>query len=51
MGKFRRFYYRKYKNIWDFLGGATEGRRVQGEEHMYTCGRFILIFGKTNTIM
>ena len=21
------------------------------EEHMYTCGRFILIFGKTNTIM
>ena len=20
-------------------------------EHMYTCGRFILIFGKTNTIM
>ena len=21
------------------------------EEHMYTCGRFILIFGKTNTIL
>ena len=20
-------------------------------QHMYTCGRFILIFGKTNTIM
>ena len=20
-------------------------------EHVYTCGRFILIFGKTNTIM
>ena len=27
------------------------GRRVQDGEHMYTCGRFILIFGKTNTIM
>ena len=27
------------------------GRRVQDGKHMYTCGRFILIFGKTNTIM
>ena len=27
------------------------GRRVQDGEHMYTCGRFILIFGKTNTII
>ena len=27
------------------------GRRVQDGEHMYTCGRFILILGKTNTIM
>ena len=27
------------------------GRRVQDGEHMYTCGGFILIFGKTNTIM
>ena len=26
------------------------GRRVQDGEHMYTCGGFILIFGKTNTI-
>ena len=33
---------------WDREGG---GRRVQGGEHMYTCGGFILIFGKTNTIM
>ena len=31
--------------------GEGGGRRVQGGEHMYTCGRFILIFGKTNTIM
>ena len=27
------------------------GRRVQDGEHMYTCGGFILIFGKTNKIM
>ena len=34
-------------------GGRREeggGRRVQDGEHMYTCGGFILIFGKTNTI-
>ena len=27
------------------------GRWVQDGEHMYTCGGFILIFGKTNTVM
>ena len=27
------------------------GRRVQDGEHMYTCGGFILIFGKSNTVM
>ena len=27
--------------------GEVEGRRVQEGEHMYTCGGFILIFGKT----
>ena len=31
--------------------GEGGGRRVQGREHMYTCGRFISIFGKTNTIL
>ena len=31
--------------------GEGGGRRVQDGEHMYTCGGFILIFGKTNTIM
>ena len=31
--------------------GEGGGRRVQDGEHMYTCGRFILIFSKTNTIM
>ena len=30
--------------------GEGGGRRVQDREHMYTCGRFISIFGKTNTI-
>ena len=29
--------------------GEGGGRRGQDGEHMYTCGRFILIFSKTNT--
>ena len=33
---------------WNGEGG---GRRVQDGEHMCTCGGFILIFGKTNTVM
>ena len=34
-------------------GMVWGGRREEGAglEHMYTCGGFILIFGKTNTIM
>ena len=31
--------------------GEGGGRRVQDGEHMYAFGGFILIFGKTNTIM
>ena len=31
--------------------GEGEGRGVQDGEHMYTCGGFILIYGKTNTIL
>ena len=31
--------------------GEGGGKREQDGEHMYTCGGFILIFGKTNTIM
>ena len=31
--------------------GEGGGRRVQDGEHMYTGDGFILIFGKTNTIM
>ena len=33
------------------FSNATINFWVQDGEHMYTCGRFILIFGKTNTIM
>ena len=32
-------------------GMVWGGRRVQDGERMYTCGGFILIFGKTNTIL
>ena len=31
--------------------GEGKGRRVRDGEFMYACGGFILIFGKTNTIM
>ena len=31
--------------------GEGGGRRAQVGEHMYTCGGFISIFGKTNTIL
>ena len=31
--------------------GEGGGRRVQDGEHMYACDRFILIYGKTNTIL
>ena len=31
--------------------GEGGGRIVQDGEHMCTCGRFISIFGKTNTIL
>ena len=33
---------------WD---GEGDGRRVQDEEHMYSCGRFMSMYGKTNTIL
>ena len=48
--------YRKHINFvlkYDPEGwyGEGGGSRVQDGEHMYSCGGFILIFGKTNTIM
>ena len=33
---------------WD---GEGNGRRVQDGEHMYTRGRFMSMYGKTNTIL
>ena len=33
---------------WD---GDRGGRGVQGGEHVYTCGKFMLMYGKTNTIL
>ena len=32
---------------WDDPGG----RGVQDGEHVYTCGEFMLMYGKTNTIL
>ena len=32
-------------------GMVQGGRRVQDEEHVYTCGGFMLMDGKTNTIL
>ena len=31
--------------------GEGGGREVQDWEHMYTHGRFMLIYGKTNTVL
>ena len=31
--------------------GEGGGRRVQDGEHMYTCGGYMLMYGKTNTIL
>ena len=31
--------------------GEVGGRGVQDGEHVYTCGRFMLMYGKTNTTL
>ena len=39
---------------WDDLEGwygEGGGRGVQDGEHVYICGRFMLMYGKTNTIL
>ena len=48
-------------DAWGWCTGMTQrdgtgreeggGRRVQDGEHVYTCGGFMLIYGKTNTIL
>jgi len=44
----------RWPKYWDdpegWYGEGRE-RRVQDGEHVYTCGRFMLIYGKTNTIL
>ena len=35
-------------NGWD---GKRRGRGVQDGEHVYTCGKFMLIYGKNDTIL
>ena len=46
---FETLYSRAEREINSFKKGG--GRRVQDGEHRYTCGGFISIFGKTNTIL
>ena len=39
---------------WDDPEGGYRkggGRRVWDGEHVYTCGEFMLMYGKTNTIL
>ena len=31
--------------------GEGDGRQVQDWEHVYTCGRFMLMYGKTNIVL
>ena len=37
--------------MWMKLESIIQSEVSQKEKHMYTCGRFILIYGKTNTIL
>jgi len=46
-------------DAWGWCTGTTQrdgkgeagGRRVQDGKHMYACGGFISIYGRTNTIL
>ena len=48
-------------DAWGWCTGTTQrdgtgraegrGRRVQDGEHVYICGGFMLIYGKSNTIL
>ena len=46
--KFSRLVHRDDPEGW---GGEGGGRRVQDGEHIYTHGRFMSMYGKTNTIL
>ena len=43
------FKIKTYDNVLTVWSGG--GRGVQDGEHVYTCGRFMLLYGKTNTIL
>ena len=49
----RIFTFKTLKSPGNSVNGFPRGSagRVQDGEHMYTCGGFISIFGKTNTIL
>ena len=51
--KMRIFTFKTLKSPGNSVNGFPRGSagRVQDGEHMYTCGGFISIFGKTNTIL
>jgi len=42
---------RNFKNSLEGWYGEGGGRGVQDGEHMYTRGGFMLMYGKTNTIL
>ena len=42
---------RKTRNDPEEWYGEGRGRRVQNGEQVYTCGGFMLMYGKTNTIL
>ena len=45
----------RIQDAWGWCTGMTQrdgmGREVQDWEHVYTRGRFMLMYGKTNTIL
>ena len=46
--KYQTIVYMYHREGWYREGG---GRRVQDGDHVYTCGRFLLIYGETSTIL
>ena len=51
MGKLYGIWIISQKAVFKIILANGGGRKVQGGEHVYTYGRFMLIYGKTNTIL
>ena len=52
--RYNRHNFSNIKHKWDDPEGwygKGGGRGVQNGEHVYTCGGFMLMYGKTNTIL